>query len=71
MAPSLIGEELPAVTVPSRLKEGASPRKVSTVLSGRMDSSRCTPSTSNAKPSWTPDCQAAAADWCERAAQAS
>ena len=54
MAPSLIGEELPAVTVPPVLKADFSAASGSTVVSGRSDSSRPTPSTSITKPSCRP-----------------
>ena len=58
-APSLIGDELPAVIVPSRLKAGFSFARLSTVVSGRIDSSRRTPSTSSTQSSCRPASQAA------------
>ena len=42
IAPSLIGEELPAVTVPPFVKAGRRRPNDSIVLSGRIDSSRRT-----------------------------
>ncbi len=43
IAPSLMGDELPAVTVPSLVKAGFSAASAAGVVSARIDSSRITP----------------------------
>jgi hypothetical protein len=45
IAPSLTGEALPAVTVPSLVNAGFNAASLASVVSGRIDSSRLTPST--------------------------
>ena len=70
-APSLIGEELPAVTVPFVVKAGRRAASDSGVLSGRMHSSWVSSPAAMTNPSWAPDRQAASASRCERAAHAS
>jgi hypothetical protein len=76
VAPSLIGDELPAVTGPFSENAERSFRSFSRLVSGRTDSSRrivipSGSSTGNTKPSCTPASHAAAARRCERRAKAS
>ena len=71
IAPSLIGEELPAVTVPSLVNAGFNAASFAAVVSGRIDSSRVTDSTGNTYPSCRPLSHAAAARSCERSAHSS
>src|SRR6185437_13576923 len=72
-APSVSGDDVPAVTVPSASKAGANPASTSTVVSGRMQ-----PSSPTTLPSASligtisslnlPAARAAAAFWCDAAA---
>src|SRR6266545_4653354 len=62
IAPSLIGEELPAVTVPPLLNAGLRAARASSEVEGRIDSSRVTASIGMTY-SWRFFCQASAVRW--------
>jgi len=69
-APSLICDELPAVTFPSGLKAGFSVASFSTLESGRTPSSRANtppsaPDTATISFSNRPSSRARAARWCD------
>lgn len=79
-APSEMGEELPAVTVPSARKAGRRPAREPAVVPGRTDSSLSTMTdpprgsgtdTGMISSARRPDSWAPAALWCERAANSS
>ena len=71
MAPSLSGDEFPAVTDPPSENAAGNPARAVALASGRIPSSWRIPPTSSTRPSWNPAAQASRASSCERSAHSS